>query len=243
MSGPKLEQILDECLRAIRSGQATVEECLARNPEARLELQPLLQLAGRFDVAAGVVPSAAVTSRTRARLYAFTRSHPRRPRSFAFPVWRLAGALAALVLAFATSASALAQSALPDDALYRWKLLTERAWSALSSDAVGTEILFADRRVDEFLAVSPDAARQVIALQGYEESLLRLKYGSTPEDAARIHDMLARHRLLLQSADAAPPLLLPDLDSSPIDDVMPTLLPGIDLDPGLDLPEVPDLLP
>src|SRR5512137_2596731 len=63
----KKEDILASCIDEVRAGKCTVEECLARHPDLRDELQPLLQIAARMP-SAGVTPSPEFVQRTRNRL-------------------------------------------------------------------------------------------------------------------------------------------------------------------------------
>lgn len=63
-----IDVILDECLEGIRTGRATVAACLAKYPDSRDELEPLLALAVVLGRAQDIKPSATFRSKTRARL-------------------------------------------------------------------------------------------------------------------------------------------------------------------------------
>jgi hypothetical protein len=218
MNGPSFEQILDECVEAIRRGQLSVEECLARHPAERSQLQLLLEASARFMVADSVQPSSAVLRRSRQRLDSFTRAHPRRPQPRLVPFFRMAGVVTAVMLAFLVPVTVRAQSALPQDSLYPWKLLTERIWHSFAPDPVGVDLQVADRRVEEFVALG---ALQLLSAE------------STPEDQERITSALTEHNELLGAVEP----LLPPADSGSTDGESQDLLPD------LDVPVLPDLLP
>lgn len=71
-----IDLILDECLEAIRTGRATVAACLAKYPDFRDELEPLLALAVELGRAQDIKPSAAFKVKTRARLLRLPAPHP-----------------------------------------------------------------------------------------------------------------------------------------------------------------------
>jgi hypothetical protein len=62
--------------------------------------------------------------------------------------------LAGFSLAILGATTAFAQSALPGETLYSWKLSTERAWRATSSDPLATDFSLADRRADELVSLA-----------------------------------------------------------------------------------------
>ena len=59
MSALALDQILDDCIEAVRSGTSTVEQCLALHPEHSTELKPLLTKLAWLETGRTVQPSAA----------------------------------------------------------------------------------------------------------------------------------------------------------------------------------------
>ncbi len=80
-----IQQALDRCLEDIRSGSATVDDCLRRYPEFAGELRPLLRMAARLEAANDVRPSKAFKARLRQQLTADDPAPAR--RSFS---WKLA---------------------------------------------------------------------------------------------------------------------------------------------------------
>ena len=121
---------------------------------------------------------------------------------------RMAFTYAMLVAAtlFVTG-TAGAQGAMPGDALYIWKRGSEQAWLAVSPDPVGTEIILADRRLGEWIAVKKDPARSATALDDYFHAINDLNSvsdaASNPQARARIAPVLASHKEQLSSSGLA----------------------------------------
>ncbi len=242
------DRILDDCLKQITSGASSLDECLARHPEHAAHLEPLLQIAARVERGREVKPSPTFKSQTRVHLYAHMQAHPRR-RTWTFtPVWRVAVSLAVLVMAFLVTGTAFAQSALPGQPLYAWKLSSEKVWRAVAPDPVGVDLSLADRRVDEAITVAADPARKSQALNGYLETLARLKSEGEAGDKERISLALKSHRDKLSAAaisvpeldhsitppSGSNPIITPVVPvPSPLPKIVPSLVPGV----------VPSLLP
>lgn len=218
----KLEQILDECLAQIESGAATPEECLARYPEHAAELRPLLALTSRLEQGRLVQPSPTFKMRTRAQVLAYSRSRPRPltvaksglalwPRGFGAAFGRTFnfafGAAAVLFLVLGT-VTVLAQTALPGDALYRWKVGSERAWRAVHRDPLYTDLFLAARRVGELTQVVGDTQAEQVARQEYQQSLdtLATEY-TAPDSQAVISDALNEQKNDLAQAGVSVPEL------------------------------------
>lgn len=194
-----IEQILEDCLNAIESGAATMEECLARYPKYAAQLRPLLRAASRFDHGREVKPSPMFKANTRAKLTLHMKKHPRRKRGF-LPIWSMAVSLAALMMTFVVTGTVYAQSALPGDRLYEWKLTSERAWRVVSSDFVGIDLKLADRRLKEYVAVSSDPVLGVRALKGYQEALSTLQSELNNDTESRIRPVLESHQQSLKNS-------------------------------------------
>jgi hypothetical protein len=213
-----LDSILDDCLARLAQGE-TLSTCLARYPGQAAELEPLLQAATRLQTGTLPAPSARFRAQARTQLYAHMQAHPRQGRGplprFS-PGLRLASALATLLLAFTLTGTALAQSALPGEGLYSWKLASEQVWRAVSLDPVSVELALAGRRVDEALAVSSDADAQAIALHGYQSLVSDLEAHQDPDIQNRVRAGLKTQSERLKSAGIplpedkhAPPLRTP----------------------------------
>ena len=93
-------------------------------------------------------------------------------------IQRTALTFAVVVAALLVTGTAQAQSALPGDTFYAWKRTSEQVWRALSPDPVATDIILAERRLDEWIAVSKDPSRSAGAKVAYLEALTKLGSGN-----------------------------------------------------------------
>ncbi|MDD5467182.1 MAG: hypothetical protein PHS96_05210 [Anaerolineales bacterium] len=207
----RFERALEDCLDSLVSGRASLDECLARYPQHAARLRPLLEAARGVGRGSSVHPSPSFKQSSRARLMAHMRAHPRRqvkPRFGAMAsIWRSAFNLAAIVLALFIAVTASAQTAMPGDMLYGWKLFSESAWRSVSPDPLGTDLALAERRMDELLAASDDPSGRQIALQGYQQVLTRLAGVTDPAMRALILPILTAQRDRLAQAGMAAPAL------------------------------------
>lgn len=184
-----LTDALEHCLQDLEAG-AAVDECVARYPELADELRPLLQTAIALRKAPHIAPSLSFKQATRQRIlnlpppagsFATRDGHVR--ETPALPWWQrlgqlrlgpaVAGAVAAilfLILVTGTAVSAAGGST-PDSPLYPVKRLTERIQLALTGDTIdqaGLHLRFAQRRIDEAVAVP---ARAPALIGDYEREL------------------------------------------------------------------------
>jgi len=171
----QIDDILEQCLNDLASGASSLEECLTRHPEHAAQLEPFLRAASRIEAGMQVRPSPAFKARARAKLTLHMQSHPRRTLRSGFNFRRLAAGLIALVLAFLATGTVYAQGALPGDAFYGWKLASENAWRAFSSNLVDTDLRIANRRINEINATADDPKRREQAVEGYREVWTRLE--------------------------------------------------------------------
>lgn len=239
------DRILDDCLIQLSSGASTLDECLARHPKHAAQLKPLLQTASRLERGQEVRPSPAFKARARARLTLHMQAHPRRKPVF-LPFLRVAFSMAVLVLVFLAAGTALAQGALPGEMLYDWKLSSEQAWRATSSDSLAVDLALSERRVDEMLAVSSDAAAYASALKGYQETLARLTVQMDADAAARILPVLqSQQERLAQGGLSVPELDIQLVPTSIPVPIVPEIIPELPLPvPTVKIPNLlPDLLP
>ena len=207
MAARLMTVVLEECLERMAQGE-TMEACLARYPEQAAELKPLLAAANRLEKGAQLRPSAGFKARTRARLVSQMAAHPRGGKSPVrrLPVFsRLAFGLSALLLALAITATALAQSALPGETLYAWKLTSEQVWRAVSPDPAGVDLVLSERRLDEAVAVSGNANAQGVALDGYHKILTNLGHDKNPSDQVRIQAVLKTQQAKYRNAGLPTP--------------------------------------
>ncbi len=219
-----IEIILTNCIEEIRSGEATLEECLARHPEMRQELEPLLRTAVSIKNPPAYHMEAEDKQSVRANLLRQIRQVKRPGRvsfadilSLGLPR-QLAGARAAamtmvialFVGALGTGTAYASQSSVPGDALYAVKTGTEsvRLWAAGSPVAkAGLNVEFAGKRLQELSRLvnrgdvnaqaAADRYRQHLAaaLRQLEES------GVTGESTNRLAGMITEMEAQIQTCD------------------------------------------
>ena len=154
------QRILEECLMRLSNGTSTLDECLASYPEYAAQLKPLLETALILNLGHDVEPLPTFTAYTRSAVTQYTQTHPRQPQIVVPVFQRAALTFAMLVATFLVTGTAHAQSALPGEPFYSWKRTSERAWRALSPNPVATDIILAERRLNEWIAVSNDPITQ-----------------------------------------------------------------------------------
>ena len=149
----QFNNILDECLERLLTGQETVEQCLQRYPEHATELEPLLRTATIMKKAVDVEPSADFRARARYQLQSMMAESkaPRRAVRFA-PRWAIAVCAVMLVFVLGGGTVLAANGSMPGSPLYAVKLATEN----LSIKLAGSEekkaelyITMANQRVTE----------------------------------------------------------------------------------------------
>lgn len=208
----ELETILDICLTQIKDGEANVEECLALYPEQAAQLEPLLKAATKLSRGREVIPDPAYKARARAQLSIYMQQNPQRKRVSPL-FWRFAIGIATMLLAFLATGTSFAQSALPGDQLYDWKLTSENVWRMTSNDQLGVDITLSNRRVNELVVVSQDQMRRARAMESYEKLLVKFQNTKNEQDRSRIMPVLrAQHEALIKAGVTIPELeaLFPD---------------------------------
>jgi len=203
----ELETILDICLNQIEDGESTIDECLALYHEQAPQLEPLLKAATKLARAREIIPSPTYKARARAQLSIYMQQNPQRKR--VSPIfWRVAIGVVTMLLVFLLTGTSFAQSALPGDQLYDWKLTSEDLWRMTSSDQLGVDITLSNRRVNEIVVVSGNHTRQDQALKNYEKLLVKFNATENQKDRARILPVLqAQHEALIKAGISIPPEL------------------------------------
>jgi hypothetical protein len=239
----EFEQVLEQCLDALEGGASNVDECLARHPEHAAQLKPVLLIAAGLEQGRTVEPSAAFKARARARLTLHMQAHPRQSRGPGFAFWRFAAGLAMILLALLATGTVYAQRALPGDLFYEWKLFSERAWRAVSPDPIRTDLLIANRRIDELNAVANDPLLHALALAGYHEALTRLQAELDAQTLEQILPQIDVEQMPIETPEGMVPTLLPSnptavfIPTLPTEAVVPTQLEVI----NTPLPSVPEV--
>jgi len=202
----ELETVLDICLSQIEDGESNIDECLALYPEQAAELEPLLKAATRLSRGREVIPDPAYKARTRAKLSIYMQQNPQRKR--VSPIfWRVAIGVMTMLIAFLATGTSFAQSALPGDQLYDWKLTSENVWRMTSSDQLGVDLTLSNRRVQEIVVVSGNQARQQRALENYQKLLVKFNATKNEKARARILPVLrAQHEALIKAGVLSPAL-------------------------------------
>jgi len=172
MRRTEFKNILDACITEIRSGRATIQECLRRHPGCASALEPLLRKAAQLAELPPVAMSAGAVDSLERRLsiraaklrseaipkkrsagWPF-RSGPARRRAL-----RLLPVALSLVLVLAVAGTwtiSASASSLPGESLYPVKLAAEKARLAITfrHQARGQlHLAFAERRLAEVQAV------------------------------------------------------------------------------------------
>lgn len=208
----KFDLALEECLALLGEGKLGPEQALARYPEFKEELRPLLVAAGKVGDLGALRVRPEYRAAARARLISHMGAKPR--RQAVGLALRYTASCAVLVLALATSATALAQRALPGDALYGWKLATERLWRQVQSNPIDADLFLAERRAGELRAVQGMPELELIGVNAYaflidqiHEDLL-----ASPDRIDWVNQVLAAHRQSLSDMFANSAASLPDPD-------------------------------
>jgi hypothetical protein len=229
----EFEYALQECLQNLEQGSSNLDKCLKRYPQHARQLKPVLLTHTRLERLRADRPSLAFKARVRARLIREMRAHPPKARPFQFTVMQLAPGLVLLVLLLLVTGTVYAQSSLPGDAFYGWKLASEKAWRAASPDPVGTDLAIADRRVNELIALGnapEDPILYARTLKAYLEVKDRLRSEVDVENKARILPLLDSHIEELSSSGILVPApeqdIPPQPDELPLPSPTPTATPS-----------------
>jgi len=174
---PSIQSKLIECLDALQQGQ-TVAQVLARYPQEREQLRPLLETAAKLQEF-NLQPSLAAQTRSREAFLAEAEalSDKSRARSSS-PVWlrRLLVPVAALVMLFVLGAGLITVSAaaVPGDPLYGAKRLAESLQLVLAADAAPrAELLeqFRQERIAEIRQLMAKGRDAEVEFEGMIQSI------------------------------------------------------------------------
>ena len=143
----QFDNIFNECLERLLTGQETVEQCLQRYPEYATELEPLLRTAVIMNKAVDVKPSAEFRARARyqMQLKMAQATSPKRVTR-AVPRWAIAVCTVMLVFVLGGGTVLAAQKVMPGNPLYAVKLATEN----LQVKLAGSE----ERKTEQYIAMA-----------------------------------------------------------------------------------------
>ncbi|MCB0209266.1 MAG: PD40 domain-containing protein [Anaerolineae bacterium] len=214
----KLENILDNCLNQLITGQSTLEECLARYPEYAPELRRLLMAAQTLEQGQSAEPTPIFKAKARAQLVAHMKAGSKNRRRSAG--WRffwpplfgrtlnMAFGVAAVLILFLSTGTVLAQSALPGDALYDWKLASEQVLRTVHPNPLTVDLMVAERRINDLAQVTGNDEAVAVALNDYQQTLSNLSHYDTPESREIISLALNQQKAELDHVQ----LDVPELD-------------------------------
>lgn len=211
----KINNVLEDCLARIERGELSAEQCLKLYPEHSAELGPLLAAANKVAPLKDLKVRAEFRVLNRSRLLQHMADHPRRNSGWGHSLaLRYGLGVAALTLAFVGVGTALAQQSLPGDALYGWKLASERLWRSVQQDRVEADLTLADRRVHELDAVRGLTSLEEIGMGEYAGLLqeLRLDVGADPAHTEWVNATLVAHKTFLSDFFANSQAELPNPD-------------------------------
>jgi hypothetical protein len=175
------ENILDECLERLFSGEA-LEQCLQRYPEQAAQLEPLLRMAQSVREASAIQPRSEFKAKAR---YEFRSALQAAASKKKLPLfgWRPRLVTALMVTSICLLAgggtAVAATRSMPDSPFYPVKLATEQIQVRLATsdeDKARLYVTLADKRVAEiiYLADKGDAQRIDSTTQRLDDHLVML---------------------------------------------------------------------
>lgn len=158
-----LIEAFNDCAERLRAGES-LDDCLRRYPQQAAELRPMLlgiEALRRARPPVHEVEQARISARF--RFEAALQNEPGKRRGGMFILRYVAAAAAVLIIGFG-ALTALAQSALPGDALYGIKLAGEHALMALAGSSDGERLN--DRRIAEIEALLEAGRAEAVTFEG-----------------------------------------------------------------------------
>ena len=221
----RIEQILTNCIKDIRSGKSTIDECLNRHASIRKNLEPLLKVALSIQTPNVIDLSTHDKQATRERLLQQIKT-PRQKRSrsftdiFSFGIppqyaWaRVSASVVTVVIVVSMLGGGTAyasQSSLPGEVLYPVKTGTEDVrllFAGDSSAKTELNVEFAAKRLEELSKVAnKNEKNTTLAVDGYRHNLdavnLQLKsVSATPELFSLVDSVLNEIQSQISTCDS-----------------------------------------
>ena len=200
--------VLETCLYRLSTGTTSLKECLLRHPQYSSQLEPVLETALLLDQGHDVRPVPAFINYIQEALTQYLRLRPR--RGLVIPpatVRRLAVSFAMLTAAFLATGTAYAQAAVPGQTMYGWKRASEQVWQTLAPHSVTMDIMLAERRLDEWIAVQGQPDVEDSAQQEYQHALSRLEANGNADEVALIAVTLQSQQRELAKVGLTNPVL------------------------------------
>jgi hypothetical protein len=159
MKNSEFENILDECLDRLASGE-TLEQCLQSYPEQAAQLEPLLQMVQAVIKASAILPRAEFKARARYEFRSALQAKATKRRQPLFRLrrrWSVALTVVSILLLAGGGIAVAASNSMPDNPLYPVKLAAEQVQLTLTPSDMGKARLcamLADRRVAEIICMA-----------------------------------------------------------------------------------------
>jgi hypothetical protein len=219
----ELPDALENCLTQLSTGETTFEDCIAKYPEYAGELSRLILTAAQVEQQSrGIKPAPEFKSRMRAQLRAHMHEQPHSPPTklrlelsnlrFKFAlgwVFNTMAGLAALVLLFVLTGTVLAQTALPGDSLYSWRIISENVWRTVYPDRLTVDLALTTRRARDLSRVVGNPPAELVARREYQQSLNKLSSYADPSFRDALSEALNTQKVTLSSAQ----VIMPELDA------------------------------
>jgi Domain of unknown function (DUF5667) len=144
----EFDNIFNECLEHLLTGQETIEQCLQRYPAYARELEPLLRTVVLMHKVADVKPSDEFRARARYQMQlkmAQTGAPAKRPARVV-PRWAIAACTAMLVFVLGGGAVLASQNVMPGNLLYAVKLTAENIQVRLAGST--------DSKTEQYIAMA-----------------------------------------------------------------------------------------
>jgi hypothetical protein len=144
----EFDNIFNECLEHLLTGQETIEQCLQRYPAYAKELEPLLRTVVLMHEVADVKPSEEFRARARyqMQLKMAQIGSPVKRTVRVVPRWAIAACTAMLVFVLGGSAVLASQNVMPGNLLYAVKLTTENLQVRLAGST--------DSKTEQYIAMA-----------------------------------------------------------------------------------------
>jgi len=144
----EFDNIFNECLEHLLTGQETIEQCLQRYPEYAKELEPLLRTVVLMHKVADVKPTDEFRARARyqMQLKMARTGSPAKRTARVVPRWAIAACTAMLVFVLGGSAVLASQNVMPGNLLYAVKLTTENLQVRLAGST--------DSKTEQYIAMA-----------------------------------------------------------------------------------------
>ncbi len=201
------DHVLESCLGRISRSASSLDDYLFLHPEFDPSLKPFFQSAALLHSGQDAKPFPAFDSYFNEALANYLRVRQRSFHISGAAIRR--GAMAALILAFAllSTSTAYAQNAMPGDTFYSLKRASENIWLAVATNSTTVEIVLAERRLEEWLAVAGDPSLAEEAKQSYQAALERLMNDADEEDMDEVIAALQYQGQVLEQAGISNPVL------------------------------------